>query len=135
MFGQIIFVLKLSCIHRCTVHHTWMVALAVHLFRFDVNSHWKIKAGLWIRINFCGSTCLFQCGSGSGSSLTKFLTICFMIEEFKKTKKLSQKLKIMELVRIYIIFRNKTTISTNFLAFFLFFPWWMRIRIHSPGFN
>ena len=43
--------------------------------------------------------------------------------ELKKTKKIAQKLKTMELVHIYlpVIFKTKITISTNFLAFVMFF--------------
>ena len=37
----------------------------------------------------------------------------------KKTKKM---LKTMELVHIYFIFKNKSTIITNFLSFFQSFP-------------
>ena len=40
----------------------------------------------------------------------------------KKNKNIAQKLKTMELVHIYFIFNNTSTIITNFLAFFRFFP-------------
>ena len=40
----------------------------------------------------------------------------------KKTKKIAQKLKTMELVHINLILQNKSTIITNFLQFFQFFP-------------
>ena len=50
----------------------------------------------------------------------------------KKTRKIPHKLKIRELVHIYFILLNKSTIitGTNFLAFFpsKFTPW-IRIRI------
>ena len=47
-----------------------------------------------------------------------------LLDKLKYTKKIAQNLKTMELVRIYLIFYeyNKITISTNFLAIFLFFP-------------
>ena len=35
---------------------------------------------------------------------------------------IAQNLKTMEFVQIYSILYNKITISTNFLAFFQFFP-------------
>ena len=77
--------------------------------------------------------------------------------ELKKTKKIAQKLKTMELVHIYLIKKKKITISNDFLAFFLCFSsnfsllypdphiecgfgsrrenecGSMRTRIHSPG--
>ena len=40
----------------------------------------------------------------------------------KKTKKIAQKFKTMELVHINLILQNKSTIITNFLSFFQFFP-------------
>ena len=40
----------------------------------------------------------------------------------KKNKKMTQKLKTMELVHVYFVFKNKSTIINNFLAFFSFFP-------------
>ena len=50
--------------------------------------------------------------------------MCYKLldDELKDTKKTAQNFKTMELVRINLIFYNKITISTNFLAFFLFFP-------------
>ena len=51
----------------------------------------------------------------------------------KKNKKMAQKLKTMELVHVYFVFKNKSTIINNFLAFSVFFPQnlppWIRIRI------
>ena len=48
--------------------------------------------------------------------------MCYKLldDELKDTKKTAQNFKTMELVRINLIFYNKITISTNFLAFFLF---------------
>ena len=55
----------------------------------------------------------------------------------KKTRKIPHKLKIMELVHIYFILLNKSSIITNFLAFFIFppqnLPPWIRILNADPG--
>ena len=40
----------------------------------------------------------------------------------KNTKNIAQKLKTMELVHIYFIKKNRSTIIANFLAFLLFIP-------------
>ena len=46
----------------------------------------------------------------------------------KKTRKIPHKLKTMQLVHIYFILLNKSTIITNFLAFFQFFS----LKIYPP---
>ena len=66
-------------------------------------------------------------------------------EELKKTTKIAQKIKKMELVQIYSIFKLKPPFSTNFLELFcvypLFFPpgsgsaYWMRTRIQERKIN
>ena len=88
-------------------------------------------AGLWIRITFLRIRIQlfismpiririqqpFKCGSGSSLTniFNKWPVLC---EELKKTQNIAQKLKTMELVQIYLIFKNKITISTNFLECF-----------------
>ena len=72
---------------------------------------------------------IFYCGSGC--SLTKILTN-YLNEELKKTKRIAQQLKTMELVRVYLIFIfsriNLQFIGTysryryQFLHLFCFFP-------------
>ena len=56
--------------------------------------------------------------------LSQLYKICKKLpyEVLKKTKKNAQKLKTMELVHINLIFLNKSTLITIFLAFFQFFP-------------
>ena len=61
---------------------------------------------------------LFKCGSGS--SLTKFETN-YLMKSWNR-KKIAQNLKNNGACPIYLTFYNKITISTNFLAFFNFFP-------------
>ena len=61
---------------------------------------------------------LFKCGSGS--SLTKFETN-YLMKSWNR-KKIAQNLKNNGACPIYLTFYNTITISTNFLAFFNFFP-------------
>ena len=70
-------------------------------------------------------------------TVTNYLVKRFL--ELEKTKKNAQKWKTMKLVQIYLSLLNKTTITTNFFAFFFvfssnFFNAWrsMQIQIHSP---
>ena len=54
--------------------------------------------------------------------LNKICKNCWYLYLMKRRKKkIAQKLKALELVQIYLIFKNEITITTNFLAFFCFF--------------
>ena len=61
--------------------------------------------------------------------------MCYKLldDELKDTKKTAQNFKTMELVRINLIFYNKITISTNFLAFFSVFPSNFPLLNPDPG--
>ena len=87
---------------------------------------------------------LLKCGSGTGSSLIKFLQ-----NYLEKDKKDCSKVKHHGAgPNLLLIFKNKITITSNFHAFLLFFlkifppgsgarreveSGSMRIRIHSPA--
>ena len=68
---------------------------------------------------------LFKCGSRT--SFTNFFKI-LPYKELKMTKNIADKLKAMELIQIYLIFKNKITITKISLHFFRFF-----LKIYPPG--
>ena len=105
----------IPCLHLYTIMYSIMQWICIHFLRIRI----QLFISMRIRQPF---------KSGFGSSITKFIT---NYKELKKTTKIYQKLKTMELVYIKLIFSNKITISTNFPAFFSPQKLWM--RIHSPG--
>ena len=81
-----------------------------------------------VHLNADRDPAAFKCGSRS--SLTKFVTNYFM-KSWKRHKRLLKKLKTMELIHTDLIFKTKNTISTNFLAFFIFPPKIFGIHSHA----
>ena len=68
-----------------------------------------------------------QGGSGSEAGLTKFVKINYL-KVLKKTKKIAQKLKTLELVHIYFFFKIKEQLLLISLHFSVF-----SLEIYPPG--
>ena len=96
------------------------------------------KQGCGSTFIFCGmgSSCSSQCREGFSSflnadleltSFTKFVKY-YLIKSWKWQKNIADKLKAMELIQIYLIFKNKITITKISLHFFRFF-----LKIYPPG--